>query len=79
MVLEEMYVDDGSKKMQEHINNTSVGRSLANYSAKGRNFGGVVILPRPVKLALAGRLKCPIYQYPHKFGALKYELNDYLK
>jgi hypothetical protein len=41
MVLEEMYVDDGSQKMQEHI-----GRSLSNRSAKRRNVGGIVILPR---------------------------------
>ncbi|CAL4979129.1 unnamed protein product [Urochloa decumbens] len=44
MILEEMYIHDGSQKMPEHMN-TSVGRWIAKNSTKMRNLAGVAVLP----------------------------------
>ncbi|CAL4990221.1 unnamed protein product [Urochloa decumbens] len=44
MVLEELYIHDGSQKMPEHMN-TSVGRWITKNSTEMRNFAGVAVLP----------------------------------
>ncbi|CAN6363570.1 unnamed protein product [Urochloa humidicola] len=44
IVLEEMYINDGSQKMREHMN-TSVATWIAKNSTKMRKLAGIVVLP----------------------------------